>query len=100
MADFADGFEWDAAKRARNLARHGLDFEDAIAIWHGPVLQRRSDRGLEVRFVAYGQVAGRVLAVVWTARAARRRIISARMANRHERSSYHACLEARLLRPH
>jgi uncharacterized DUF497 family protein len=32
VADFADGFEADAAKCARNLARHGLDFENAIVM--------------------------------------------------------------------
>ena len=32
-------FEWDEAKRRSNLAAHGIDFEDAIAIWEGPVLE-------------------------------------------------------------
>jgi len=30
-------FEWDEGKRAANLAKHGIDFEDARAIWLGPV---------------------------------------------------------------
>jgi uncharacterized protein len=90
--DCTDGFEWDAAKCARNLARHGIDFADAIAIWRGPVLQRPSHREGEVRFIAFGLVQGRMFAVVWTPRAGRRRIISARMANRHERSHCEALL--------
>jgi hypothetical protein len=28
-------FEWDDRKRRTNLANHGIDFEDAIAIWEG-----------------------------------------------------------------
>ncbi len=31
-------FEWDDAKNASNLNKHGIDFEDATAIWEGPVL--------------------------------------------------------------
>ncbi len=33
-------FEWDAAKNAANIAKHGIDFEDAIRIFEGPVLQK------------------------------------------------------------
>ncbi len=90
--DCSDGFEWDAVKCARNFAHHGIDFADAVAIWRGPVLQRPSDRGGEARFIAFGLVQGRVIAVVWTPRAGRRRLISARMANRHERHHYQALL--------
>ena len=32
-------FEWDAAKNAANIAKHGIDFEDAIRIFDGPVGQ-------------------------------------------------------------
>lgn len=83
--DFPDGFEWDPAKCARNLRLHGIDFQDAIAIWQGPVLQRRSDRGAEARCIAFGRVHGCLIAVVWTQRGAGRRIISARRASDNER---------------
>ncbi|MDE2008162.1 MAG: BrnT family toxin [Rhodospirillales bacterium] len=83
--DFPDGFEWDPAKCARNLRQHGIDFQDAIAIWQGPVLQRRSDRGADARFLAFGRVHGILIAVVWTSRGDGRRIISARRARRDER---------------
>ena len=29
-------FEWDAVKALRNLARHGVDFEDAIYVFLDP----------------------------------------------------------------
>jgi uncharacterized DUF497 family protein len=28
-------FEWDAAKNAANIAKHGIDFDDAIRIFDG-----------------------------------------------------------------
>ncbi len=83
-------FEWDAAKNAANLAKHGIDFEDAIGIFDGPVLERPDDRRDygEPRIIAFGAVEDRELAVVYTIRGTHRRIISARRAHRHERKAY------------
>ncbi len=83
-------FEWDAAKNAANIAGHGIDFEDAIRIFDGPMLEKadaRRDYG-EVRIIAFGVVDGRELAVVYTMRGERRRIISARRAHSRERKAY------------
>jgi len=83
-------FEWDAAKNAANIAKHGIDFEDAIGIFDGPVLQKadvRRDYG-EARVIAVGVVEGRELAVVYTVRRKHRRIISARRAHSREREAY------------
>lgn len=87
---FDGGFEWDEAKRSRNIKERGLDFEDAVLIWGRPLLERRSDRGGEERFRALGQMEGRVVAVIWTPRGDKRRIISARVASRGERQDYAA----------
>ena len=38
-------FEWDEDKRRLNLEKHGIDFEDAIAIWEGDVVQSVSGQG-------------------------------------------------------
>ncbi|HYH19308.1 MAG TPA: BrnT family toxin [Azospirillum sp.] len=60
--------EWHAEKERINIVKHGIDFETAAGIWEGPVVQRvddRSDYG-ETRFLAFGEVDGRVLAVVYT----------------------------------
>jgi len=81
-------YEWDAAKAGANLAKHGIDFDDAIAVFEGPVLHGRSDRGGEPRWVAVGAVAGREIAVVFTVRREVCRIISARRARSHERKAY------------
>ena len=83
-------FEWDAAKNAANIAKHGIYFEDAIRIFDGPVLERADDRRNygEVRIIAFGGVDDRELAVVYTMRGERRRIISARRAHSRERKAY------------
>jgi len=82
--------ELPAAKNAANIARHGIDFEDAIRIFDGPVLEKadaRRDYG-EARIIAFGVVDDRELAVVYTMRGERRRIISARRAHSRERKAY------------
>jgi len=33
-------FEWDAAKQTANLAKHGIDFRDAVQMFEGPVLEK------------------------------------------------------------
>lgn len=82
-------FEWDEAKRTANLAKHGVDFEDAIGIFAGPVVVKRSDRDGEERWIAVGTAEGRVIAVVYTVRAERYRVISARSTRKNERRAYH-----------
>jgi uncharacterized DUF497 family protein len=81
-------FEWDPAKNAANVAKHHLDFEDAIGIFAGPVLTRASGRGDEARWVAVGVLDRRELAVVFAIRERRYRIISARRARTNERRDY------------
>ncbi len=84
-------FEWDDAKNAANIAKHGVAFELACRIFDGPVLtvaDSRTDYG-ERREISLGAVEGvLILAVVQTGRSARIRIISARRASRRERRRY------------
>jgi uncharacterized DUF497 family protein len=84
------GFEWDAAKYAANIAKHRVDFNDAVRIFEGPVLEQidnRRDYG-EERIIAFGVVDDDELAVVYTIRRGQRRIISARRAHSRERKAY------------
>jgi uncharacterized protein len=78
-------------KNRTNIAKHGIDFEDAISIFEGLVFERiasKRDYG-EQRFLAFGVANGRVVALVYTLRGeGRRRIISARRASRREREEY------------
>lgn len=48
------GFDWDKRKSRSNLDKHGIDFDDAVEIFYGPVILRRSDRNNEERWIAIG----------------------------------------------
>jgi uncharacterized protein len=87
-----DDFEWDDAKAAENLARHGVSFEEARLAFADTLGVEREDTREhygEQRFILLGMVRGRLLAVVHTPRNARARIISARLAEPRERRHYH-----------
>jgi len=83
-------FEWDEIKRLANIKRHGLDFVRAKEIWQGPVLEIPSSQTHhgEERVIALGRANGRLIAVIFTWRRERRRIISARAARKHEKEIY------------
>src|SRR5437867_3828884 len=87
-------FEWDPAKNAANVAKHGIDCDDARRIFDGRILVRVDDRHDygETRIAVIGVVDGRELYVVYTRRGPRCRLISARRANRDERQAYHQAL--------
>ena len=84
-------FEWDEAKDAANIAKHGIGFATARRIFEGPVLtwaDSRSDYG-EAREHSIGAIDGILfLAVIHTDRQGVNRIISARRASRAERKRY------------
>ncbi|MEW5926880.1 MAG: BrnT family toxin [Gemmatimonadota bacterium] len=84
------GFEWDERKCRANLAKHGIDFDDAARVFDGPTLESASNRDGEERRLAIGAVDEREVAVVYTVREGRYRIISARRARRNERGAYRA----------
>jgi uncharacterized protein len=81
-------FEWDESKRQANLAKHHLDFQDAIRIFDGPVFERAESRHGEDRIFAIGLMEGIEIVVVYAIRGKRQRIISARRAHRDERQDY------------
>ncbi|HEU0078037.1 MAG TPA: BrnT family toxin [Longimicrobiaceae bacterium] len=83
-------FEWDERKCQANLAKQGIDFEDAARVFDGPTLEGASNRDGEERRLAVGVVEEREVAVVYTVREGRYRIISARRARRYERRAYRA----------
>jgi uncharacterized DUF497 family protein len=80
-------FEWDPRKARTNLKKHGIDFEDAIGIFEGAVLELQSDRNNEQRWTAIGEFHGIIVTVAYTMRGERCRIISARRANGNERKA-------------
>jgi len=85
-------FEWDEAKRLLNIEKHKIDFADAVTIYDDFVYTFPSGHKNidEERFVSLGLIQGIEIAVVFTPRNAKRRIISARRARFVERKKYHA----------
>ena len=83
-------FEWDPQKAAANRSKHGVDFADAVEVFHdGMALTVDDIDGEEQRFVTIGADAlNRILVVVYTWRGHRIRIISVRKATRSERRQY------------
>ncbi|MFY9991207.1 MAG: BrnT family toxin [Rhodoplanes sp.] len=81
-------FEWDPRKAASNRRKHGIDFDEAIEVFYGPIVLYRSDRKEEERWLAIGGSEGRVIAVAFTWRGDTLRIISARRARRNEKRAY------------
>ena len=83
-------FEWDEAKRASNLAKHGLDFADVARLeWTKLRIERdwRFDYE-EARFIGVGHMDGVAVAVAFTLRGAAVRVVSFRPASRRERARY------------
>lgn len=86
-------FEWDERKNLLNSIKHEIDFADAILLFSGLHIiwiDSREDYG-EDRFIALGEINGKVLVAVFTIRAINvYRIISLRRANRNEQRTYRA----------
>jgi uncharacterized protein len=84
-------FEWDGAKAAANLAKHGVSFPEAMGVFGDPLEVTIPDpvhSDEEARFVSIGLSVGRLLVVAYTEREGRIRIISAREAAPRERRHY------------
>jgi len=80
--------EFDRGKRDITWQERGIDFADAAIVFAGPVVtaeDRREDYG-ELRYITFGILAGRLVAVIWTPRDGKRRIISMRKANEREKN--------------
>ena len=82
-------FEFDPAKSASNLEKHGIDFTAVQALWDDAmrveIPARTAD---EPRWLVIGQIAGRHWSAVVTYREQRVRIISARRSRKEETGLY------------
>ena len=82
-------FEYDPAKSYSNAEKHGIDFEQAKALWDDP--HRLSVPGRyskELRFALIAEWNGKVWFAVYTFRGTKVRLISVRRARDDERESY------------
>ena len=86
----AIGFEWDTFNAA-HIARHGLqpvDVEQALAKHPVTIRSVVAETGEERWFTLGPNAAGRLLAVVWTMRGARVRVVTAYPAGKRLQRVY------------
>jgi hypothetical protein len=85
-------FEWDPVKAEANLRKHGVNFAEAEPVFVDDFALTLTDDESdphEQRFVSIGMgVKNRVLVVVYCFRGSNIRIVSARLAEAHERTQY------------
>jgi uncharacterized DUF497 family protein len=84
-------FQYDPAKAAANVSKHGVWFADAEGVFNDPMALIIEDPDAlgEPRYIAIGLGnLGALLVVVYSERADEYRLISARRATRKERRAY------------
>jgi uncharacterized DUF497 family protein len=85
-------FEWDAGKAEANYRKHVVRFAESLPVFDDEdaiTIPDEDSDPHEVRFVSIGMGAKeRVLVVVYCYRGENIRLISARVAEPHERSQY------------
>ena len=84
------GFEWDEAKYAVSLRKHGVKFEEAAEVFFDPlgVYDEASVEEEERENILGYSLSSKILLVVFVERYVRTRIISARRATSQEKSEY------------
>ena len=87
-----DFFEWDDDKAEANLRKHGVSFDEACtAVFDDFAVTFKDDREDygEDRYFTVGESSrGRLLAVIWTPRNNRYRLISAFKPDKQQRKDY------------
>jgi uncharacterized protein len=85
-------YEWDEAKRLKNISKHEIDFRLAVFVFTGPVVIERDLRNEygEERLIATGYVDDDCLVVVYTKRGNAIRLISAWKGGRNDRRKHQA----------
>lgn len=85
-------FEWDEQKASSNLAKHGVSFDEATAVFDDTNRLEELDASddHEERWRAIGLAPSGVFFIVYTERdGGVIRMISARVATRHEQDRYY-----------
>ncbi|HEV2127536.1 MAG TPA: BrnT family toxin [Thermomicrobiales bacterium] len=91
MGEARAEFEWDEDKRRSNIAKHGIDFVRARAVFDGrPLAHIPSPVPHEARTMTIAILDDVHVAAVWTERDGKRRFIAVRRASRSERTLYQA----------
>jgi uncharacterized DUF497 family protein len=92
-------FEWDENKNLENIRTHGIDFNDVVAVFHGPMIVNFDNRFdyNEDRLIGVGFMKHIIAIVVFIEKNADViRIISARKANKNETKQFKKEIQNRL----
>lgn len=82
-------FEYDPDKSAANREKHGIDFDEAQALWRDArLLEAPANSMDEPRFLVIGMIGLKHWAAVCTYRGEQVRIISVRRARKQEIEHY------------
>jgi uncharacterized protein len=82
-------FEFDPEKSSANKAKHGIDFNEAQALWQDEALIEAPARTEdESRFLVVGRIGDRHRSAVRVRREERTRIISIRRSRKEEIAAY------------
>jgi uncharacterized DUF497 family protein len=82
-------FEYDTQKSESNRAKHGIDFEDAQALWNDPMLlEIPAKTDDEPRYLVIGLIDEKHWSAVITYRGASVRLISVRRSRTEEVALY------------
>ena len=83
-------YDWNDAKCAENLVKHGVDFAVVEGFeWDSALIALDGRRNYgELRYTAFGLIGDCLFNLVFTPRAGRVRVISLRRANRREVRRY------------
>lgn len=81
-------FEYDPSKSKSNKEKHGIDFEEAQALWDGPVLEVKLAYEAEDRFACIGIMDGKHWTAIITYRGEAVRLISMRRSHKDEERAY------------
>lgn len=88
-------FEYDPVKSIANKRKHGIDFDEAQALWNGLVLMAQTKAGSdEVRYLTIGRIGVTCWVAITTPRGANIRIISVRHARKEEVGRYDQAIQS------
>ena len=86
-------YEWDEAKRLKNMERHKLDFENVDLLFGGPHITGPAKTGSEeARMMAVGMIEDVHVTVIYMLRGPNIRVIFLRRASYGERKHYQELL--------
>ena len=83
-------FEWDEKKRISTIEKRGFDLQDASKVFIGLHITITAHSFFEPREIAIGMLHEKLVAVIFTRRGERLRLITVRRARENERRAYRA----------